>query len=240
MVKVLMDYGHGGSDPGAVYQGLIERDMNLVTGKACTAELQRHGVRVVETRSSNASNPSVAARADIANRENVALVVSLHHNAGGGDGAEVIHTITGGKGRALALTILEEINKQTGQNTRKAYSRESIKYPGKDYFTIIGRPKAPAVIVECAFLDSVDNLIVNTVAKQQAMGIAVAHGILKHLGIAVKGSAPAHKPTTPKSPGATTYFRVVTGSFQKRDEAEKRIKALKASGYDSFIAIHKQ
>ena len=47
--------------------------------------------------------------------------------------------------------------------------------------------KAPAVIVECAFIDNKTDLkIIDTAAEQKAMGVAIAKGFLKTLGIAYK------------------------------------------------------
>ncbi|WP_346916303.1 N-acetylmuramoyl-L-alanine amidase [Clostridium sp.] len=48
--KVFLDYGHGGSDSGAVGNGVVEKIANLVTGLSCAAELRRHGVTVNEAR----------------------------------------------------------------------------------------------------------------------------------------------------------------------------------------------
>jgi len=49
MAKFCFDYGHGGSDPGAVYKGRKEADDVLSLGRAVAAELRRCGVIVDET-----------------------------------------------------------------------------------------------------------------------------------------------------------------------------------------------
>lgn len=79
--KIGLDYGHGGSDPGAVANGLKEKDMNYHTGKACREELEKHDVIVYESRTHD-QNLTLQQRADIFNASNVDYVVSIHHNAG--------------------------------------------------------------------------------------------------------------------------------------------------------------
>ena len=50
MVKVFLSAGHGGSDPGAVANGLYEKTINLNILLACKSELERHGIKVVCSR----------------------------------------------------------------------------------------------------------------------------------------------------------------------------------------------
>lgn len=56
MVRICIDIGHGGSDPGASYKGRKEKDDNLKLGLAVSKELRRHGILVDETRTWN-GNP---------------------------------------------------------------------------------------------------------------------------------------------------------------------------------------
>ena len=50
MAKVVVDAGHGGSDPGAVYEGRQEKDDNLALALAVGSILAENGVDVVYTR----------------------------------------------------------------------------------------------------------------------------------------------------------------------------------------------
>jgi N-acetylmuramoyl-L-alanine amidase len=45
-MKVFIGVGHGGSDPGAVANGVKEKDLNLQLALACRDELIRHGIGV--------------------------------------------------------------------------------------------------------------------------------------------------------------------------------------------------
>lgn len=181
--KVFIGVGHGGSDPGAVANGFKEKDLNLPIALACRDELERHGVSVLMNRTKDETE-DVVYRIEECNAFNPDLALDIHNNAGGGDGAEVYHHYKGGTGKTLALNILDEIVK-IGQNSRGA--KTLVNSNGVDGYIFIRNTAAPAVIVECAFLDhKTDIQIIDTAAEQKTMGIAIAKGILKTLGIAYK------------------------------------------------------
>lgn len=123
-------------------------------------------------------NQGLYAKINIANKNDADLALDIHFNAGGGDGAEVFATYSGGYGTTLGNNILDELEK-IGQNSR------GVKYKtegGVDYFGFIRETNMPAVIVECGFLDNkTDRKLFDTVKEQQAMGVAIAKGIIRTL-----------------------------------------------------------
>lgn len=54
--RVFLSAGHGGNDPGAVSGSLKEKDINLQILLACQAELIRHGVTVISSRTTDAND----------------------------------------------------------------------------------------------------------------------------------------------------------------------------------------
>ena len=215
--KVFLGVGHGGSDPGAVANGFKESNLNLAIALACQDELARHGVLVKMSRKKDENDP-LAEEIKECNAFNPDLAVDIHNNAGGGDGAEVLHSINGGTGKTLANNILTEI-KKIGQNSRGAKTKKNSS--GKDYFGFIRQIKAPAVIVECAFVDNKKDIkIIDTKAEQMAMGVAIAKGILKTLGVAYidpKKQETANQETTKKETAAEKA---------EREEKEKTTTSL--------------
>lgn len=184
MAKVYIDPGHGGSDPGAV-KYIIERDVNLVMALACRDYLNANGVSTKLSRTSNSTDTSINGMAREANSWGADLVVSIHNNAGGGDGFEVYHTVGGGKGKTLAQNIEAEV-KKIGQNSRGLKTRRDTD--GTDYYGMIRLTDAPAVICEGVFVDNATDVqIADAVEEQRAFGYAYARGILKTLGIADNG-----------------------------------------------------
>lgn len=189
---VCLDPGHGGSDPGASYGKLIEKQIVLIATLSCRNVLTEHGVQVVLTRSTD-TYVGLSRRAQIANKAKAIYFVSIHCNAGKGDRGEVISSIYRGKGLELSNSIAKEM-KAIGQDTVKEYNKKGTG--GTDYYAVIRETNMDAVIVECAFLDNEeDSKIIDTIAEQEAYGVAIAKGILSQLGIKYKGKTPSkHKP----------------------------------------------
>lgn len=193
--KVYLDPGHGGSDPGAV-KYLNERDVNLVMALACRDYLEQNGVTVKMSRTTNGAKPTINTMAKDANNWGADLVVSIHNNAGGGDGFEVFYSVVGGTGKTLAKNIETEV-KAIGQNSRGIKTKKGSD--GSDYFGMIRLTNAPAVICEGVFVDNATDVkIADTTAEQQAFGVAYAKGILKTLGIAPSKNVSTPKKTTTK------------------------------------------
>ena len=218
MAKVFIGVGHGGSDPGAVSGSVKEKELNLSIALACRDELVRHGVSVKMSREKDENDP-IGEEVNECNAYAPDLAVDIHNNAGGGDGGEVFYSHLGGKGKTLAENILSEIV-SIGQNSRGIKTR--VNSQGKDYYAFIRNTSCPAVIVECAFVDNAtDRQILATEGKRRAMGVAIAKGILKALGIAYQGEK--------------GYWKVQVGAYLYRESAEALQKKIKAVGFDAFI-----
>lgn len=184
MAKVYIDPGHGGSDPGAV-KYIIERDVNLVIALACRDYLNANGVSTKMSRTSNSTDTGINSMAREANSWGADLIISIHNNAGGGDGFEVYHTVGGGRGKVLAQNIEAEV-KKIGQNSRGLKTRRDTD--GTDYYGMIRLTDAPAVICEGVFVDNATDVqIADTTEEQKAFGYAYARGILRTLCITDNG-----------------------------------------------------
>lgn len=180
MARIFIGVGHGGTDPGAVANGLKEANLNLAIALACRDELVRHGVTVGMSRTKDENDP-LAEEIKECNKYNPDYAVEIHNNAGGGDGVEIYHHYGGGKGKTLAQNVLNEIV-AIGQNSRGLKTKKNSA--GKDYFGWIRETNAPSCLVECAFVDNKKDIaIIDTAAEQKAMGVAIAKGVLKTLGI---------------------------------------------------------
>ncbi len=234
MAKVYIGVGHGGSDPGAVANGVKEKDLNLSVAKACQAALKRSGVETKISRTSDVDG-DLNKKIKAANDWGADLALDIHHNAGGGgggDGAEVYHSKYLGKGATLAKNILNEIVK-IGQNSRGTKIKKN-EY-GNDYFGFIRLTNMPSVLVECAFIDNkTDVKIVDTEAERVKMGEAIAKGICTTLGITYVATSakPSSTSSTIKvgstvkiNSGARTYDGVKLASFvYNRNHKVKEVK----------------
>jgi N-acetylmuramoyl-L-alanine amidase len=77
---VVLDAGHGGKDPGAVANGIREKDINLRVARLMADMLKKEGLRVVLTRSTDVYL-QLSQRTGIAIKEDADAFVSLHCNA---------------------------------------------------------------------------------------------------------------------------------------------------------------
>lgn len=217
MSKVFIGVGHGGSDSGAVANGFKEKDLNLQIALACKDYLIQHGVEVKMSRTKDENDP-LSEEIRECNAFSPDLAVDIHNNAGGGDGAEVFHHHGGGKGKTLATNILDEVIK-IGQNSRGAKTKKNTA--GRDYYGFIREITAPAVIVECAFVDNATDVeILATEGKRKSMGQAIAKGILKTLCVEIQGDR---------------LYRVQVGAYSNKTNAEAMLKKLKAAGFTGYI-----
>ena len=229
MARVFLGVGHGGSDSGAVANGLKEKNLNLAIATYCRDELVRHGVTVGMSRTKDEKD-SLVDEVKECNAFAPDFAVEIHNNAGGGDGAEIYHHYGGGNGKTLAQNILNEIV-AIGQNSRGLKTKKNSD--GRDYFGWIRQTVAPACLVECAFVDNKKDIaIIDTVSEQKVMGIAIAKGILKTLGI--KWIAETPKKNPPVS-GETKLYRVQVGAYSDIKNAEEMLEKLKSAGFEGMI-----
>lgn len=205
MSKVFLGVGHGGSDPGAVANGIKESHANLEIAKACADVLEAHGVEVMLSRTSDITE-DLTDRIKECNAFKPDLAADIHNNAGGGDGAEVYHARNNTYDDALAKNILDEITK-IGQNSRGLKTKTTSS--GADYFGFIRQVTCPSVLIECAFLDSKDVQIIDTPEERKTMGVAIAKGFLNTLDIEYKETA--------KKPINANIFLPARGYFKKGD-----------------------
>ena len=226
MAKVYIGVGHGGVDPGAVSGSHKEKTYALDIASACTAELKRHGVDVLQSRTSDVTE-RLAAKIAECNNYNPNLAIDIHLNAGKGDGFEIFHSVNGGTGKTLAKNIETEV-KAIGQNSRGLKTKR--RNDGKDHFGFIRQTNAPAVLVECAFIDNkTDVQIIDTLDERQKMGKAIGRGILTTLGIKYIPEPEAAANTK------EILYRVQVGAYSKESNAKKQLEKLKADGYNAII-----
>jgi N-acetylmuramoyl-L-alanine amidase len=80
-LSICLDPGHGGSESGAIgCGGMTEADINLGISLKLRDLLEREGAHVIMTRTTNAE-VSLAKRVEIANQNNVDILLSVHNNA---------------------------------------------------------------------------------------------------------------------------------------------------------------
>ncbi len=185
---IVIDPGHGGSDPGAVGNGFKEKDLNLKISQYMYDELQKLGIPVTLTRAEDEtlspSERTTRVKNAYGNTPDV-LVISNHINAAGteqtgAEGAEVIYALRNND--TLAKKILENIG-EAGQITRKYYQRRLPSDPSKDYYFMLrDTANTTPIIVEYGFIDNTDDI--NRVNQNYKKYVdAVINGIKETYGL---------------------------------------------------------
>ena len=181
---IVIDPGHGGKDPGATGNGIIEKDLNLLISKYMYDRFKELGVPVTLTRNSDETLDQKERVRRVLNAygdSKDVIVISNHINAGGGDGAEVIYALRNTSN--LSKDILDEIEKE-GQNIRKYYQQRLPSNPIKDYYFMHrNTPNTEAVIVEYGFLDSKGDDVNQLKNDYKKYAEAVVRGVANYKNI---------------------------------------------------------
>lgn len=230
MARVFLGVGHGGTDSGAVGNGLREKDLNLKQALFVKNHLERHGVTVGLSRTKDENDP-LSEEITECNAFKADLAVDLHTNAGGGDGWEVFYSITETNSSRgyVAAKNMETFVKAIGQQSRGCKTKKGSD--GKDYFGFIRSTNCPALITEMAFIDTYNDIKdFDTDAEIEKYAIALVKGILKTFGIAYK------EPAAPAPPSGTIY-RVVVGAYSVKANADAAVAEAKAKGFTGAYII---
>lgn len=204
---IVLDPGHGGTDPGAVANGLKEKNLTLKIASYCKSELEKYdGVRVYMTRSSD-TGMEISERVNYAASLKADVLVSIHINSAANtsaSGAEVYYpnsnynSSVGNTGKKLAEAIEKKLV-ALGLAHRGIKIRDSESgntYPGgsaADYYGIIRQSKLagfPGIIVEHAFISNAGDAkkYLGSDAALKKLGVADAAGIAETYGLKKKGS----------------------------------------------------
>ena len=82
---IFLDPGHGGSDSGAYYYGIAEKDLNLQVSRKLRKRLEELGYTVLTSRDSDVDVDFVTERSRMVNKTNADFFISIHFNATGND-----------------------------------------------------------------------------------------------------------------------------------------------------------
>lgn len=221
-MKLYLDPGHGGSDSGASGNGLREKDITLDIALKIRSILNNDYENVdVRMSRTNDSTVSLSERTNDANNWGADYFLSIHCNAfnGSAQGYEdYIHSSLSDSSQTAQYqdTMHAEIIKVNELNNRGKK---------KANFHVLRETVMPALLTENGFIDNDHdaNLIGNSswrmnVAQGHVKGLEKAFGLQRKTG------------------GRNgTLYKVIAGSFQSRENADKRVDLLDSKGIDAFI-----
>ncbi|WP_019536744.1 N-acetylmuramoyl-L-alanine amidase [Paenibacillus ginsengihumi] len=183
-MKIMIDAGHGGKDPGAVGSGLQEKNLTLKLALSIGRLLQNHGVDVRYTRTDD-TFVSLSDRARAANAAKVDYFLSIHINAGGGTGLEsFIYTGQSGK--------TEEIRSAIHQCVAAAFKEAGLPDRGRKQanLAVLRETSMPSALLEYGFIDAPkDAGLLGTDAFIERISAATVQGIANVFGLSIPAAA---------------------------------------------------
>ena len=253
--KIVLDAGHGGTDPGAIYKERKEKDDNLALTLAVGKILEDNGVDVVYTRTEDVyQTPFEKAR--IANQSGADYFISFHRNSSPEDnqyqGVEVLVYDKSGIKYEMAQNIV-------GALGELGFREIGVKErPG---LVVLRRTRMPALLIETGFLNNEqDNTLYDE--KQEKIARAIADAVLGTLDLetvteadrraaeteaarpsvstadtVTASASPRPTPPEQENPSDTpeTFYRVQTGLFRIRQNADRMLYDLLDQGYPAFL-----
>lgn len=180
MAKIFIDAGHGGPDPGAIGNGVIEENVNLDVARRLATELRNAGYDVMLYRSTPDENVLSNKNADLRNRAKMAndwgadYFISIHTNSSTSpalNGFETYVYNLGGEAERIAKAINSEVTNSLGNVDRGTRSAN---------FAVLRRTNMPAVLVELGYLSNpTEALNLNSSAWRSAVSREIAEAIKK-------------------------------------------------------------
>lgn len=174
-LKVFLDPGHGGYDPGALGNGLQEKDIVLAISKRLGVILNSYGISVKYSRETD-TFIDLDPRAQQANNWGANLFVSIHANSA---------TASASGTECYTKPAADSKTKQLSANVAKSISSK-LGIPNRGHkeevWRVLMSSNMPAILVETAFItnSSDANFLKN---RQDDFANSIASEILKHLGI---------------------------------------------------------
>jgi N-acetylmuramoyl-L-alanine amidase len=216
MKTIILSAGHGGSDPGAVGNGVRESDANLAITLFCRDALNQFysGHRLILPRETD-KFVSLPFRRDLAAREKADLYVSMHNNSFNNPSARGFETF-------ISSGEVYEITRQAQRSIHNAVYSELKKHSVPDRgmkrhpHWVTTNIKCPVVLVEYLFVSSpLDAALLKQQAVLKALGEATAKGIAEAMQLPLKQTQDSW-PTFP-IPRVTRTIGVETNG-QRTDE----------------------
>jgi len=174
-MKVCVDAGHGGSDPGAVGTDpfrLTEKEVTLQVSVLLEQELEERGHSVVMTRRRDRTL-GLLPRARFANRLRADLFVSIHANAAAtasAEGIEVYHFPDSREGRRTAVAVLQSLVTAFPDHRNRGVKEAN--------FAVLRETEMPAILIETEFITHPRQMeFLSDPESQEALSEAVADGL---------------------------------------------------------------
>jgi N-acetylmuramoyl-L-alanine amidase len=223
-MKLYLDPGHGGSDPGAQGNGLREKDLTLDIALQIRSILENNyeNIEVRMNRTSDITK-TLGQRTDEANAWGADFYLSIHINSFNGSASgyeDYIHSSLSDNSataryRDIIHSEVMKLNQLDDRGKKKAD------------FHVLRETTMDAMLSENGFIDNAQEAdLIKQESWRRNVAQGHANGIAKAFNLAAK--------ETPTRGDAA--YKVIAGSFQQRENADRRVAVLDSKGIESFVA----
>lgn len=233
-MKLYLDPGHGGRDPGAQGHGLNEKDVTLDIALKLRTILQNdyENVTVKMSRTSDTTK-GLSSRTNEANAWGADYYLSIHINSAtsSAQGYEdyIYNGLSNSSTTAKYQNIIHEeilkVNELKDRGTKKAD------------FHVLRESNMPAILTENGFITNAhDAALMKQASWRQKVAQGHANGLAKAFHLKRK-SKPTPKPPQPQpnNPDGGTLYKVIAGSFKSRENADEQVTLLHKKGIEAFV-----
>ena len=233
-MKIMIDAGHGYETAGKrTVDGMKEYQFNRAVANEMKRLLKNYQQVTCLFSHSDKEDIPLKNRVAQANQTNADLFISIHANAHGNgkqwtssSGIETyVYTSKPKKAYELALLVQEELIRKTARKDRGVKTAN---------FFVLKETVMTAILCECGFMtNQLEANLLRTAAYQMTCAEAIVDAIASyyHLESRKKENQPAN---------LEVFFKVQTGAFKNRKNAEKLVRDLKQNGYEAIIVASKQ
>ncbi|WP_353855662.1 N-acetylmuramoyl-L-alanine amidase [Bacillus sp. Bos-x628] len=216
MVKIFIDPGHGGTDSGAVANGLFEKNLTLQIALFLRDILisEYDGISVRLSRSTD-QTVTLSERTNAANSWKADYFVSIHINAGGGTGFEsYVYPGVSAPTTTYRNALHDEIARSVDLTDRGKKNAN---------FHVLRETSMSAILTENGFIDTTsDANKLRNASFLQSIARAHASGLEKAFQLKKK---------------ATNLYKVQVGAFKVKANADELANSLTSKGFDAFVLL---
>ncbi|MGJ9459104.1 N-acetylmuramoyl-L-alanine amidase [Oceanobacillus sp. CF4.6] len=222
-MKLYLDPGHGGTDPGASGYGLKEKDIVLDIAfrirDILTGDYKNVSIRMSRT---NDSTKSLRQRTDEANAWGADYYLSIHCNAfnGAAEGYEdfIHNSLQANSQTAKFQNILHEEITKVNQLRNRGQKKANLH--------VLRESSMPAFLSENGFIDHPGD---SALMKKNAWKQNVAQGHVD--GLARAFQLKRRENVTDSG----NLYKIIAGSFKSKNHADDRLSLLRSKGIDAFL-----
>lgn len=222
MIKLYLDCGHGGTDSGAVGNGLLEKNLTLEIAQGIANELKFYdGIEVKMSRTTD-KTVSLRQRTDEANTWGADYFLSIHINSSESTAANGYEDFVYNGNISAKTVAFQNVMNDEIFNSIKSHG-VSNRGKNKANFHVLRESHMPAILTENLFIRNAADAD-RLKDRQFKTDLIKGHvtGLEKFLGL---------KKLQTEPPMDGKLFKVQLGAFAERENAEGLLKVLEASGF---------